>query len=384
MSESTTSYSEARGVVEPADPAQPLEPDQSLGELLGRLSQDFGQLVTTQIELAKVEIKEEVTGAAKGAGLLGGGAVAALFGLLLLSHGLAWGLSEITDAGFAFLIVGLLWVVVAAILALLGRRKIQQATPVVPQIKRDAEGGRGVGQTAEELRSQAEAQRADISRDLEAIGDRVSPGRMVERRRAAIGQSFSRARDVVMGRPDAVRGQTGTTLSNVGTTVGDVASNVGQRIGDVPGAVREQTEGNPLAAGLIAFGAGMLLATVIPATRREEEAARRIEPQLSGVADEVKAGVHQVAAQMKPAAREAVEDVKSSARDAVETVKDEAASGAQQVKDEAGNAADNVRQQASSSPDTASETPPATTPPAPVTEWTPGETATDQTAYPPA
>jgi hypothetical protein len=195
-----------------------------------------------------------------------------------------------------------------------------------------------VGQTAEELRAQAEAQRANLSQDLEAIGDRISPGRMMERRKAAVRQGFDRARDAVMGRADSVRSSAGDTLSGVG----DTASSVGQRIGDVPGAVRQQTEGNPLAAGVIAFGAGMLLATLIPATRREEEVARRIEPQLAGVAGEVRSGVQQAAEQLKPAAQQAVEDVKSSARDAVDTVKGEASSSADSVRQEAGTAAQNV------------------------------------------
>jgi hypothetical protein len=185
---------------------------------------------------------------------------------------------------------------------------------------------------------QAEAQRADLSRDLEAIGDRISPGRMVERRKAAVQQGFGRARDAVMGRADSVRSSAGDTLSGVG----DTASSVGQRIGDVPGAVRQQTEGNPIAAGVIAFGAGMLLATLIPATRREEEVARRIEPQLAGVAGEVRSGVQQAAEQLKPAAQQAMEEVKSSARDAVDTVKGEASSGADTVRQEAGTAAGTV------------------------------------------
>jgi Protein of unknown function (DUF3618) len=184
-----------------------------------------------------------------------------------------------------------------------------------------------VGQTAEELRVQAELQRADLSRDLEAIGDRVSPGRMVERRRAAVRQGFSRARDAVMGRADSVRSSGGGSMS----TMGDAASSVGQRIGEMPDTVRRQTEGNPMAAGLIAFGAGMLLATVIPSTRQEEEAARRIEPQLAGVAGEVRTGVQQAAEQLKPTAQEAIEDVKSSARDAVDAMKDEVSSGPQPV-----------------------------------------------------
>ena len=38
-----------------------------------------------------------------------------------------------------------------------------------------------MGQTADELRSQIDEQRRDVSRDLEAIGDRVSPRRMAVR-----------------------------------------------------------------------------------------------------------------------------------------------------------------------------------------------------------
>ncbi len=54
------------------DPTQPVEPDQSLGELVNRMTTDVGQLVSTQIELAKVEIKDEVARAGKGAGMVGG------------------------------------------------------------------------------------------------------------------------------------------------------------------------------------------------------------------------------------------------------------------------------------------------------------------------
>jgi hypothetical protein len=123
-----------------------------------------------------------------------------------------------------------------------------------------------------------------------------------------------------------------------GSDPGDSAG-VGERIGGIPDTVRRQTEGNPMAAGLIAFGAGMLLATLVPSTRREEEAARRIEPQLAGAAGEVRAGVRQVAEDLKPAAQQAVEDVKSSARQSVDAVKDEASPGAPTVRNEAGTPA---------------------------------------------
>jgi uncharacterized membrane protein YqjE len=124
-----------RSLEPPPDPTQPLEPDRSLGDLLGRLSQDFSELVSTQVELAKVEIKEEVARAAKGTGLLGGGAIAALLALLLLSFAAAWGLAEVIPAGLAFLIVGLVWAAAAAVLAIQGRQKLRTVTPVIPQTK---------------------------------------------------------------------------------------------------------------------------------------------------------------------------------------------------------------------------------------------------------
>jgi uncharacterized membrane protein YqjE len=120
-----------RGAPPPAtDPTQPKEPERSLPELLSRLTDDVNRLFSTQLELAKVEIKEEVTKAAKGAGLLSGGAVAAVVALLVLSHAAAWGLSEVVPEGVAFLIVGVAWALVAAVLAMQGRSRLKDTDPV--------------------------------------------------------------------------------------------------------------------------------------------------------------------------------------------------------------------------------------------------------------
>lgn len=128
------------------DPTQPVEPDRSIGELVSRMTSDLSALVSTQIELAKVEIKEEVGRAGKGAGMVGGGAVAGVMALLLLSFAAAWGLAEIVPEGVAFLIVGLVYAAVAAVLLLRGKEQIKSATPVVPTtvetLKEDVEWAR--------------------------------------------------------------------------------------------------------------------------------------------------------------------------------------------------------------------------------------------------
>src|SRR5215212_788328 len=80
-----------------------------VGELLSRVTDDFSQLVRTHVELAKVEIKEEVTRAGKGAGMVTASALAGYLTITLLSFAAAWGLSEVVPEGVAFLIVGLVW-----------------------------------------------------------------------------------------------------------------------------------------------------------------------------------------------------------------------------------------------------------------------------------
>lgn len=114
----------------PADPTRPKDPDRALPELISSLTTDLNRLITTQLELAKVEIKEEVTTAAKGAGLLSGGAVAAILALLLGSHAAAWGLAEVVPEGVAYLIVAVVWAVAAAVLALQGRDRLRDVDPV--------------------------------------------------------------------------------------------------------------------------------------------------------------------------------------------------------------------------------------------------------------
>ena len=129
-SQTAAGYRSDGHLTRPVDPTLPLEPDASMGELLSRVSEDFSQLVRTHVELAKAEIKEEVGRAGKGAGLLTGGAMAAMFALLMLSFAMAWGLAEMVDAGWAFLIVGLVWAGVAAGMAMAGRDRLKAVRPV--------------------------------------------------------------------------------------------------------------------------------------------------------------------------------------------------------------------------------------------------------------
>ena len=120
--------------------------DASLGELFGSLTTDLSQLVRSEMELARVEIREEASKAGKAAGMLGGGALAGYLALILVSFAAAWGLAEVMDPGWAFLIVGLVVAAVAAVFALTGMKRLQQVHPVPDQtvdtLKEDARWAR--------------------------------------------------------------------------------------------------------------------------------------------------------------------------------------------------------------------------------------------------
>ena len=109
--------------------------DRPTSELLKQLSDQTTTLVRQEIELAKVEAKDEVSKAAKGAGMFGGAGIAAWLTLLFLSLALMFALANAMDVGWAALIVAVIWAVVAGVLAALGRSKLRQATPPMQETK---------------------------------------------------------------------------------------------------------------------------------------------------------------------------------------------------------------------------------------------------------
>ena len=116
--------------------------ERSLGEIVGDISHDLTTLVKQELELAKTEAKQEAAKAGKGAGMLGGAGVAGLLALIFLSGALAYLLDSWIPRELAFLIVGLLWAVVGAVLAMSGRKAIKQMNPQLPEtqqtLKEDA------------------------------------------------------------------------------------------------------------------------------------------------------------------------------------------------------------------------------------------------------
>jgi nitrate/nitrite transporter NarK len=107
--------------------------DRPVGELLRQLSQETTTLVKQEIDLAKAEMTEKGKQAGIGAGMFGGAGVSGLLALIFLSLAVVAALDTATWTWLAALIVGLVWAAAAAVLALQGRNKMQQAAPPAPE-----------------------------------------------------------------------------------------------------------------------------------------------------------------------------------------------------------------------------------------------------------
>ncbi len=183
----------------------------------------------------------------------------------------------------------------------------------------------------EVIRAQIEATRAGLSSDVNELGEKVSPAQIAKRQRDKVTGALAGVKDHIMGAADS-------TTSSVGQTVSDTTDKVARK-----------AQGSPLAVGLIAFGAGLLLSALVPASRPEAQAAAAIKEQAQPLVEQLTAAGKEAAGNLQEPAQQALESVKSTASDAVDTVKDEGASAVDDVKSQAADAKDTVQQHASSS-----------------------------------
>lgn len=123
-------------------PSRPDPSEASLGQLVSQVSQQIPELVRSEIRLAQAEVTEKGKTAGPGIGMLGAGGVLALYGLGTLFATLILVLALFLPAWAAALIVTVLIFAIAGIVALLGKKKVQQASPPKPEraidgLKRD-------------------------------------------------------------------------------------------------------------------------------------------------------------------------------------------------------------------------------------------------------
>jgi ElaB/YqjD/DUF883 family membrane-anchored ribosome-binding protein len=180
----------------------------------------------------------------------------------------------------------------------------------------------------DQIRAEIAQTRGDLSTNINTLADEIKPSTMVHRQTQKVRSKAGRLKDRVMG------SATDKASSAQSSTQSAVAS-AEQAVEQAPQMVREQTQGNPMAAGLVAFGLGMVVASLMPPSDKEREAAAMVKEKAEPLAQEA-----------TDTAKEMAENLKEPAREAAQSVKDTAAEGAQQVRQEGQNAAVDVRDDA--------------------------------------
>jgi uncharacterized membrane protein YqjE len=142
LADGGTQPADAAGSTGPTRGEAPVE-DQSLAGILTRISSDVSTLVRQELDLAKLELKDEGKKAGKTAGMFGGAALAGWMAALFLSLTIMWALDNVMDVTWAALIVFVLWAIAATVLAATGRKEAKSINPMPEQtvatIKEDAQ-----------------------------------------------------------------------------------------------------------------------------------------------------------------------------------------------------------------------------------------------------
>ena len=107
--------------------------ERPIGELLKQLSQETTTLVRQELELAKAEMAEKGKQAGIGAGMFGGAGIVGLLALGALTACLILALTPAMKDWLAALVVAAVYAAIAGILALVGRSRVREATPAVPE-----------------------------------------------------------------------------------------------------------------------------------------------------------------------------------------------------------------------------------------------------------
>jgi gas vesicle protein len=166
----------------------------------------------------------------------------------------------------------------------------------------------------DDIRTDIDDTRRALSTDVDALAEKVTPSKIMHRQTGRMRSALGSARDRVFGAVEGAQDTVTDTMS------------------DAPRKVAEKAKGNPVAAGLIAFGIGWMASSLIPASEREKELAGTLKEKVQPLAEEASDVAGRMADDLREPAREAMDAVKGSATEAAGTVKDEGTRSAENLK----------------------------------------------------
>jgi hypothetical protein len=200
--------------------------------------------------------------------------------------------------------------------------------------------------TPEQIQREIEGTRRNLSSDVDRLAEKVSPGRVVSRRVERVKSGATSLKERIMGSapdPDQVKDRASSAAHSAADSVSGAAESARDAVtgaaesardavANAPQVVRQQAQGNPLAAGLVAFGVGMIVASMIPASEREKQLAASAE---EAAREPLQQKAAEVAGELRESATESVQQVKETATSAASDTVD-------QAKEQARTAAENI------------------------------------------
>lgn len=214
----------------------------------------------------------------------------------------------------------------------------------------------------EVIRQDIDRTRGEMEGTLSAINDRVNPQRVYDRRTGKMRQRWSSFRNSIMGSSDTSSSYGSSSSSwrdrtpdvdargraqQTKQSMSDASQQAKQAVSDAPQQVQQQTRGNPLTAGMIAFGIGSLIGSALPDSKLERRAAREATEHVDVEGTKQRMTEHAKGVQetVQERARDAADDIKGSATDAAQEVKGQAQQEGQRVKGDAKESGQQVRRQ---------------------------------------
>ena len=193
-----------------------------------------------------------------------------------------------------------------------------------------------MGETSDRIRREIERTRAELTQDTDRLVNRADPRAVIDRRTHRMRRKAGKVKDRIMGSIPSQGSGEDSTKSSLRQNAGQLTDAVGA----APRQAVQQTQGNPLAAGLIAFGAGLLAASLISESKAERRAAQQVQDRAGAMIEPVGQAVSESVDQVKEQATESARDAGESLK---ESASDRARSTGEQARQEAKSASEEMR-----------------------------------------
>jgi len=184
----------------------------------------------------------------------------------------------------------------------------------------------------EQLRNDIERTRSELSSDVDALGDKVNPTHVARRQTDRVRRSFGSVKDRVMGTSQSAAQSTRSAASSVADSARGAVGSASEGVSSTASSVRERAEGNPLAVGLVAFGVGLVVASLLPASQTEQRAAGKVQDAAAPLVEDVKEAASTVADNLKGSAQDSAHAVQEAAKDAAGAVAEDGKAAAADVR----------------------------------------------------